>query len=88
MEPCNALASDRDKELTMRHDFHGYTKEEAVREADSILFQVRKDLSEQSWTFVTGIGTIQDTLVKWCRDNELSFRQEHNNLGLLIVDIE
>lgn len=45
-------------------DFHGYTTEEAIRTAESLISQIRMTQQEVECTFITGKGYIRDELIR------------------------
>ena len=44
-------------------DFHGYSVEEAIRTAESLVSQIRMTQQEVECTFITGKGRIRDELI-------------------------
>ena len=69
-------------------DFHGLNKDEALEKAESILFKVRNNRFEESWDFITGTGSLQKHLMKWCDLYGLTYDVSSWNLGVIKVVME
>lgn len=72
----------------IKRDFHGYTLENALRQVEVIIGEVRTAGNTQSAEFITGHGVIQEGLLTLCEQYGLDAKISWTNSGAINVIIE
>ena len=69
-------------------DFHGYRLDDAIREAELIIGEVRMAKQSQHIQFITGHGSIKDALIALFDRYNLKAEISWSNSGMISVLIE
>jgi hypothetical protein len=72
----------------VRKDFHGYKLEDAVREVEQLIGEIRIANTPQHAKFITGHGIIKDTLIQLLHTYNLNPAEDWTNAGVITVAIE
>ncbi len=72
----------------IRRDYHHYSLQEAIRDAESLIAGIRMTMNTEYCEFIVGHGIIKDELISLLKAHGLEPTIQLGNSGVVLCEIE